>query len=176
MKKYYLLFLTAFFLSASDILAADLKTGDAAPAFSTVDEIGIPVKLEDYLGKNLLLYFYPKNNTPGCTSEAEGFRDRIAEFKKRDITILGVSFDSAASHKSFKQKHALPFRLLLDEDKKIAGSYGSGGIFMPSRHSFLIGPDGKIIKIYREVSPKQHAEEILNDFDQWAKQNPPKSS
>ena len=146
-----------------------LKEGDAAPEFSAATNGGGNVSLADFRGKNVILYFYPKDDTPGCTKEACAFRDHFAEFKKRGAVVLGVSTDSAKSHDKFVGKFKLPFTLLADEDKKIVEAYGVWGkkSFMGRKYlgthrvTFLIGPDGRIKKIWPLVKPDEHAEEVL---------------
>ncbi|HUB87582.1 MAG TPA: thioredoxin-dependent thiol peroxidase [Verrucomicrobiae bacterium] len=146
-----------------------LKEGDAAPAFSAATNGGGNVSLADFMGKNVILYFYPKDDTPGCTKEACAFRDHFTEFKKRGAVVLGVSPDSAKSHDKFVEKFKLPFTLLADEDKKIVEAYGVWGekSFMGRKYlgthrvTFLIGPDGKIKKIWPQVKPDEHAKEVL---------------
>jgi peroxiredoxin Q/BCP len=146
-----------------------LKEGDAAPDFSAATSGGGKVSLADFKGKNLILYFYPKDDTPGCTKEACAFRDGFAEFQKRGAVVLGVSPDSAASHDKFVEKFKLPFLLLADEDKKIVNAYGVWGdksflgrIYQGTRRvTFLIGGDGRIKKIWPKVKPDQHASEVL---------------
>ena len=147
----------------------ELKEGDVAPGFSAATNGGGKVSLADFAGKNVILYFYPKDDTPGCTKEACAFRDRFAEFKKRGAVVLGVSTDSAKSHDKFAEKFRLPFTLLADEDKKIVQAYGAWGekSFMGRKYlgthrvTFLIGPDGRIKKIWPQVKPDEHAEEVL---------------
>jgi peroxiredoxin Q/BCP len=146
-----------------------LKVGDVAPKFSVATNGGGKISLADYLGKNVILYFYPKDDTPGCTKEACAFRDHFSEFKKRGAIVLGVSPDSVKSHDKFAEKFKLPFTLLADEDKKIVEAYGVWGekSFMGRKYlgthrvTFLIGPDGKIKKIWPEVKPDEHAAEVL---------------
>jgi peroxiredoxin Q/BCP len=146
-----------------------LKEGDIAPEFSAATSGGGKVSLADFKGKNVILYFYPKDDTPGCTKEACAFRDQFSEFKKRGAAVLGVSTDSAKSHDKFAQKFNLPFTLLADEDKKVVQAYGVWGekSFMgrkyPGTHrvTFLIGPDGRIRKIWPRVKPDEHAAEVL---------------
>jgi len=135
-----------------------------APDFEAVDQEGKLHKLADYAGKYLLLYFYPKDDTPGCTVEACSIRDNYDELKKH-LEVLGVSADSQASHKKFAQKYNLPFTLLADTDKKIISAYGADGVIMKKRISFLIGPDGKILKVYEKVVPADHVKQILQDID-----------
>ncbi len=153
---------------------AKLKEGDKAPDFTVRDGEGQTVRLKDLRGKKVVLYFYPKDDTPGCTKEACSFRDSFAKFKKRDIEVLGVSFDSEAKHKKFAQKFDLPFRLLADTDRSIAESFGTYGEkkFMGRtymgihRMTFLIDEKGKIKKIFNKVKPEEHAEEVLAAFDE----------
>jgi len=153
---------------------AKLKEGDKAPDFTVRDGEGQTVRLRDLRGKKVVLYFYPKDDTPGCTKEACSFRDSFAKFKKRDIEVLGVSFDSEAKHKKFAQKFDLPFRLLADTDRSIAESFGTYGEkkFMGRtymgihRMTFLIDEKGKIKKIFNKVKPEEHAEEVLAAFDE----------
>ena len=146
-----------------------LKEGDAAPKFSVATNGGGNVSLDGFLGKNVILYFYPKDDTPGCTKEACAFRDGFSEFKKKGAVVLGVSPDSVKSHDKFVEKFKLPFTLLADEDKQIANDYGVWGekSFMGRKYmgvhrvTFLIGPDGKIKKIWPAVKPEEHADEVL---------------
>jgi len=149
-----------------------LKIGDSAPAFNLPDQEGNEHKLSDYKGQWVLLYFYPRDNTPGCTTEACVIRDIYPSFKKLGIKVLGVSKDSAKSHLGFAEKYDLPFTLLSDESKEMQKKYGvwqkkkmMGREYMGTvRMSFLIDPKGKIAKIYPKVKPKDHAEEVLNDL------------
>jgi len=146
-----------------------LKEGDMAPIFSVATSGGGKISLADYLGQNVILYFYPKDDTPGCTKEACAFRDGFSEFKKKGAAVLGVSPDSVKSHDKFVEKFKLPFTLLADEDKKIANDYGVWGekSFMGRKYmgvhrvTFLIAPDGKIKKIWPAVKPEEHADEVL---------------
>jgi peroxiredoxin Q/BCP len=146
-----------------------LKEGDQAPGFTVATSGGGKISLSDYLGKNVILYFYPKDDTPGCTKEACAFRDGFASFKKKGAVILGVSPDSVKKHDKFVEKFTLPFTLLADEDKKIVEAYGVWGekSFMGRKYlgvfrvTFLIGPDGRIRKIWPQVKPEEHAAEVL---------------
>jgi peroxiredoxin Q/BCP len=146
-----------------------LKEGDAAPDFSAATSGGGKASLADFKGKNVILYFYPKDDTPGCTKEACAFRDSFSEFQKRGAVLFGVSPDSPASHDKFVEKFKLPFPLLADEDKKIVNAYGVWGdksflgrIYQGTRRvTFLIGGDGRIKKIWPKVKPDQHAAEVL---------------
>lgn len=149
-----------------------IEVGKAAPAFTLEDQDGNTRSLKDYKGKKVLLYFYPKDDTPGCTTEACNFRDGYKDFKKNGLVILGVSKDSAQSHKKFAKKYDLPFPLLADVDTKVAQAYGVwqkkklyGREYMGMvRSSFLIDEKGKIAKIYDNVKPKVHADEVKGDI------------
>ncbi len=149
-----------------------LKEGSTAPPFSTTDAIGKKVRLKDFLGQKVVLYFYPKDDTPGCTKEACSFRDAYSEFASRGIKVLGVSPDSEASHKKFAEKYELPFTLLADKDHSIAEAYGTygqkkfmGRTYMGvNRTTFLIDGKGKIKKIFTKVKPEEHAQEVLEAF------------
>ena len=146
-----------------------LSVGDSAPVFSLPDGNGNIVNLADLQGKRVVLYFYPRDNTPGCTKEACGFRDAYADFQTKDVVVLGVSTDDAQSHAKFTAKFALPFPLLIDEGGQVATAYESYGLkkFMGkeyigvSRATFVIAPDGTIEQIYKKVKPETHATEIL---------------
>ena len=146
-----------------------LTEGDPAPQFSVLTNGGETVSLADYLGKHVVLYFYPRDDTPGCTKEACGFRDQFAAFKKKGAVVLGVSVDPVKSHDKFVEKFKLPFPLLADVDKKIVEAYGVWGqkTFMGRKYlgvhrvTFLIGPNGKIKKIWPKVKPEEHAAEVL---------------
>ena len=146
-----------------------LKEGDPAPPFTALTHEGKPVSLRAYKGRPVVLFFYPKDNTPGCTKEACSFRDQYAQFEKRGAVVLGVSVDSAASHEKFAKKFSLPFPLLVDEDQKLVNAYGVWGdkSFMGRKYqgthrvTFLIGPDGRIKKIWPAVKPDEHTAEVL---------------
>lgn len=146
-----------------------LKEGDPAPAFTSNASGGGRISLADFKGQNVILYFYPRDDTPGCTKEACAFREHYADFKKRGAVVLGVSTDPVKSHDKFAAKFKLPFTLLADEDKQIAQSYGAWGqkSFLGRKYmgmhrvTFLIGPDGRIKKIWPKVKPGEHAEEVL---------------
>jgi peroxiredoxin Q/BCP len=146
-----------------------LKPGDKAPDFKAATDDGTTVSLKDFRGKKIILYFYPKDDTPGCTQEACDFRDSIARFKKKDAVVLGVSPDSVASHQKFKTKFELPFPLLADEDHKIAEAYGVwaeksmyGRKFMGIvRSTFLIDEKGKIAEVHGKVKVNGHVGELL---------------
>ena len=143
-----------------------------APDFNLSDQNGEIHKLEDYKGRWLILYFYPRDDTPGCTKEACSFRDSSDEYKKRGVSIIGISKDSIKSHKKFAEKFHLNFPLLADEDRKVIESYGSWGeksMFGKKymgilRNTYLINPKGEIEKEYKGVKPDVHSEEILKDL------------
>ncbi len=149
-----------------------LNVGDVAPKFSLPDQNGVVRIVEEFSGKWLLIYFYPKDNTPGCTTEACEIRDAWGEFKKTGAEVVGISTDSVESHKKFGEKHSLPFTILSDTEKKTVEDYEVWGLksfmgksFMGTRRtSFLIDPHGKIAKIYENVKPAEHAEEVLRDI------------
>lgn len=150
-----------------------LKEGTAAPNFTANNGDGETVRLKELRGKKVVLYFYPKDDTPGCTKEACSFRDAFADFKKRGIEVLGVSVDSEASHKKFAAKYKLPFTLLADPGHSIADAYGvygekkfMGRTYMGvKRITFLIDEKGKIKKIFEKVKPEEHAREVLEAFE-----------
>lgn len=148
---------------------AKLEAGGKAPDFSLPDQDGKSVALKDFKGAPVVVYFYPADDTPGCTKEACAFRDHWEDFKKKGAVILGVSTDKVKSHDKFAEKFKLPFPLLADEDKKIVEAYGVWGpkMFMgreylgTTRATFLIGPDGRIKKIWPKVKVEEHWEEVL---------------
>jgi len=145
-----------------------LKEGQPAPAFESQMVAGEevkPVKLGDFAGKKLILYFYPKDDTPGCTREACAFRDGFARYQQAGIAVLGCSIDSAEAHKAFIKKYSLPFPLLLDPERKIATAYGAANgipiLGLDRRVTYVIDESGKILKVYPRVDPAIHAAEIL---------------
>lgn len=140
-----------------------LETGTQAPDFALQDQNGDSHKLSDYKGQIVLIYFYPKDDTPGCTKEACSIRDVWGEFEKAGIQVFGISKDSVKSHKKFEEKYNLPFTLLSDLDKKVIESYGAKKAIGTKRISYLIDKEGKITKAYDKVSPEAHADEILED-------------
>jgi thioredoxin-dependent peroxiredoxin len=150
-------------------LELKLKEGDAAPAFTAKTSGGGTLSLSDLKGRSVILYFYPRDDTPGCTKEACAFRDHFDGFKKKGAVVLGVSTDPVKSHDKFVDKFKLPFTLLADEDQKIVEAYGVWGqkTFMGRKYmgthrvTFLIGPDGRIKRIWPTVKPEEHAEEVL---------------
>lgn len=166
-----------------------VKLNSKAPVFTLPDQEGKKHSLKDYLGKWVVLYFYPKDDTPGCTVEACSFRDNYSRFKRVGIVVLGVSVDPVRKHAKFAEKYSLPFTLLSDEEKTVVAKYGvwgkkparnaariaAGGKFMgreymgTMRTTFLIDPTGKVAKIYENVKPDAHAEEILSDVRTFSK-------
>lgn len=145
-----------------------LQINSPAPDFTAYDQNGKYHSLKDYHGKWLLLYFYPKDDTPGCTKEACSLRDNFDSLNKK-ITIVGVSADSINSHKKFAQKYKLPFILLSDTEKKMINDYGANGLIFPKRITFLINPRGIIKKIYAKVDPANHANQIEQDLSEVMK-------
>ncbi len=155
--------------AASAVWAASPEVGTAAPAFHLQDQAGAWHELGEYRGKWLVLYFYPKDDTPSCTTQACEFRDNIFAFNKLGAVILGVSVDDVASHKKFAAEHSLPFTLLADNTKETAGSYGVlrsalGLMEIASRETFIIDPQGRIAKHYVSVDPKGHSQAVLTDL------------
>jgi len=154
-----------------------LHLNQTAPAFCLLDQTGVKHCLKDYLDQWLLLYFYPKDDTPGCTTEACALRDCWEEFVKAKLAVIGISIDSATSHTKFANKYRLPFTLLADTDKTVVKQYGvwaekkfMGKTYLGTdRVSFLINPQGKIAKIYSVVKPDKHAVEVLADWEKMEK-------
>ena len=146
-----------------------MEINDKAPDFRTTDENGKEVALKDFRGKTVVLYFYPKADTPGCTKEACEFRDTYKKIEKTGAVLVGISKDTAASQKKFQDKFSLPFMLLADAEKKIADQFGVGKeknmygkkVMGIARTTFVIGPDGKIKHIFNNVKPEGHAEQVL---------------
>ncbi|HEY0544410.1 MAG TPA: thioredoxin-dependent thiol peroxidase [Pyrinomonadaceae bacterium] len=149
-----------------------LKEGDAAPDFTTRDEGGNEVKLSDFRGQKVVLYFYPKDDTPGCTKEACSFRDAHADYEEQGIKVLGVSLDDEASHQAFAEKYKLPFTLLADTDHSLSDAYGVYGeqtwgdkkYMGIARKTFLIDEEGKIKKVFDKVNVEQHSDEVMQAF------------
>lgn len=140
------------------------QVGELAPNFTAPDQAGQIHKLADFRGQKVLLYFYPKDDTPGCIKEACSVRDNFQTLKDRGVMVLGVSADSQHSHQRFIAKYQLPFTLLADPEKKLIDLYGADGVTLPKRISYLIDEEGKIIKIYNPVQAATHAEDVLNDI------------
>ena len=144
-----------------------------APDFTLPSQEGTSVNLKDYRGKWVVLYFYPKDQTPGCTREAHNFQVDQAKYNERQAVVLGVSVDSVTSHKKFCAKEGLNFKLLADQDGKVSAAYGSltnlGVAKFAARHTFIIDPSGKVAKAYTSVDPGGHSEEVLAALDQLQK-------
>jgi peroxiredoxin Q/BCP len=156
-------------LGAISVWAAAPDLGSSAPAFHLQDQAGAWHSSGDYRGKWLVLYFYPKDDTPGCTTQACEFRDNIFAFNQVGAVIVGISVDDVASHKHFAQEHGLPFTLLADSSKETAKSYGVlrsvlGLMEIASRDTFIIDPQGRVAKHYRSVDPKGHSLVVLADL------------
>jgi len=147
---------------------ADLKAGDAAPDFAAVNEDDEPVKLADFKGKRVVLYFYPKDDTPGCTEEACKFRDDIFKLQSLGAQVIGCSVDNTQSHAEFAAKHQLPFPLMADVDAQVARSYGAVTNLLVAkfakRYTFLIDPQGIISKRYLDVDTSRHSTQIIDDL------------
>jgi len=138
------------------------QVGQAAPDFSLPSQEGGKVSLKDFHGKYVVLYFYPKDMTQGCTIEAHNFQQDLPKYEQKNAAIVGVSVDSVDSHKEFCTKESLTFKLLADTDKKTVDQYGSlNARGMASRNTFLIDPSGKVVKVWTGVSPAKHSEEVL---------------
>jgi len=151
-------------LGASRFLSANATpaVGTAAPNFVLTSQEGTPVSLQDFRGKWVVLYFYPKDMTQGCTIEAHNFQQDLAKYEKQNTVIVGVSVDNTDSHKEFCTKESLTFKLLSDTDRKVVDEYGSlSPNGMALRNTFLIDPTGKIVQVWTKVSPPKHSEEVL---------------
>jgi thioredoxin-dependent peroxiredoxin len=150
-----------------------LVPGDKVPPVKAKNQYGKTVSLDQYKGKYVLVYFYPKDDTPGCTAQAQGLRDKYPQFKKMNAAVLGVSRQDEKSHQEFIAKYKLPFDLLVDADGSVGKSLGIGSmpvLGLSKRQSVLISPDGKVLKFYDEVSdPGQHASAVLKDIQQASK-------
>jgi peroxiredoxin Q/BCP len=148
--------------------------GSDAPDFTLPSQEGSPVSLQQYRGKWVVLYFYPKDQTPGCTREAHNFSIDEAQYSQRNTVVLGVSLDTVDSHKKFCTKEALNFKLLADTAGKTTAAYGSltnlGIVKFAARHTFIINPAGKIAKVYANVAPPKHSSEVLAELDQLQRQ------
>ena len=142
-----------------------LNEGQLAPDFTLFDQDGTPHTLSLYKGKKVVIYFYPKDDTPGCTKEACSIRDSYDDFTNQDIEVFGISYDNSETHQQFIKKYKLPFNLLSDLDKSVSQLYGTKGAFFPMRKTFLIDEFGKIVKIYDQVSVLDHGNDILRDFN-----------
>ena len=150
--------------------AAELQVGQLAPPFALKDQAGNIHRLSDYAGKWLVVYFYPRDDTPGCTREACRFRDDIARLQELGVALLGISLDGAESHRRFADKFKLPFPLLADDGGSVARTYNAYRsllfLRLARRHSFIIDPTGHIARIYRKVDPNVHSAEVIADIQQ----------
>ena len=155
-------------------MPVELKPGDKAPAFSLKNTAGEAVKLSDFKGRKVVLYFYPRDMTPGCTKEACGFRDDYAQLKKRGVEVLGVSGDDQASHQKFTAAYGLPFTLLSDPDHAVMAKYGAWGeknmygkkVTGVLRSTFVIDEEGRIAHVFRKVKTDTHSQDILKVLDE----------
>ncbi len=154
--------------------ASELEVGSIAPDFELLDQTNSSHNLKDYQGKWIALYFYPKDDTPGCSKEACAFRDNIAVLQSLSVVVFGVSVDNVDSHAKFAKKFSLQFPLLADSGGTIAKQYGSltsiGPVKFAKRHTFIIDPNGQIAKIYRKVKPESHSDEVIDDIKQLQQQ------
>lgn len=155
--------------AAAPVFAEQPAEGSMAPDFTLMDQNGDNHTLSGYRGSWVVLYFYPKNDTPGCTTEACNFRDDIFRFREMGVTILGVSLDDVESHQAFAEKYSLPFTLLSDADAEVAATYGvlrsMGPLNFARRETFIIDPEGNIAKHYGRVDPDEHSAEVLGDLN-----------
>lgn len=176
MKRVLFIVLSFLAPGFSAIASEQVAAGEIAPEFELADQNGQLHSLEDYRDQWVVLYFYPKDETPGCTTEACEFRDNIFAFKKINAQILGVSLDDVESHQKFAENHGLPFPLLADTEGEASEAYGvktkKFGMTMAKRQTFLIGPDGTIAKHYEKVDVDNHSSQVLADLKELgAKEN-----
>jgi peroxiredoxin Q/BCP len=168
-------FALALLASAAVVIAADSmpQVGQQAPGFTLPSQDGSNVSLKDFKGKWVVVYFYPKDKTPGCTIEAHNFQRDLSQYDKKKAVILGVSVDSADSHKEFCAEQSLTFKLLADTDKKVVSMYGSvqefKGNTVAQRNTFLVDPKGNIVNVWTKVDPNKHSEEVLAKLNEVAK-------
>ena len=164
-----LIALLPFFLLTSEARTGELSIGQLAPDFELQDQDSRLHSLEDYRDRWVVLYFYPKDGTPGCTTEACEFRDSIFAYRDLNAQVLGISLDVVESHKAFAEEHGLPFPLLADLDGNVAEAYGVKtrmlGFTLAKRQTFIIDPDGRIAKHYAKVKPASHSAEVLSDLE-----------
>jgi len=171
-KSYIAASLVAFLLVFSSSSIAGIKAGDKAPNFALQDQNNLTHTLSDYEGQWIVLYFYPKDDTPGCTTQACDLRDAVKRIIASKAVLFGLSLDSVKSHKLFAEKYNLPFSLLADETGEVSELYDSLSSFfkISNRNTFIIDPDGNIAKIYLSVNPKTHSEMVLNDLNSLQKE------
>ena len=167
--KFFIIVLSAlaigsYFLFASGEPRVELKIGDEAPNFMLEDQDGKKHKLSDYRGEKIVLYYFPKADTPGWTKQACGFRDAFSGYKKENITVFGLSYDSKKSLKAFKKKYRLPFFLLSDRGGKVAKLYGANGPAWAKRMTFIINEKGMIENIYKKINVNSHGQKILDEL------------
>jgi thioredoxin-dependent peroxiredoxin len=171
LRRFWMVWLVILALGALALQGAEAPAvGSVAPGFTLTSQEGKPVSLSDYRGRWVVLYFYPKDFTSGCTREAHNFQRDLDQYTQRNTVILGVSVDSVDSHQKFCTKESLNFKLLADTDKKISATYDSltnlGFVKFADRHTFLISPDGKIARVYTIVDPAKHSQEVLAALDE----------
>ena len=168
MKHRFPIFLLLMSALAASAMAGEVTVGQIAPEFELPDQTGQLHSLEDYRDQWVVLYFYPKDETPGCTTQACEFRDDIFAFRDANAQILGVSFDDVESHQEFAEAYNLPFPLLADVKGKAADAYGVRtrmfGMKVAKRQTFLIDPNGKLVKHYKKVEPETHSDQVLADL------------
>ncbi|MEZ5495516.1 MAG: peroxiredoxin [Gammaproteobacteria bacterium] len=167
-KLKIILFLHLISLSNYNLYAESIREGQTAPGFDLPDQQGLFHNLNDYKDRWLIIYFYPKDDTPGCTTEAQNFTEKYTEFKNLNTEILGVSMDSIESHKEFAEKYNIPYPLLSDKDEIMSTAYDVVReipfMHHSKRQSFIINPSGVIVKHYPDVSPSSHTSEVLSDL------------
>ena len=160
-------------LGLQSVQADELAVNSLAPKFTLIDQESKTHSLADYRGRWVILYFYPKDDTPGCTTEACNFRDDLPALRALNVQILGISLDDTKSHAQFAEKYKLPFPLLADTDGNVAHAYGSlwsiGPLRIAKRYTFVIDPEGRIAKIYRDVKPASHSRELQRDIKELQK-------
>ncbi len=160
-------------LGLQSVQADELAVGSLAPKFTLIDQEAKTHSLADHSGRWVILYFYPKDDTPGCTTEACNFRDDLPALRALNVQILGISLDDTKSHAQFAEKYKLPFPLLADTEGKVAHAYGSlwsiGPLRIAKRYTFVIDPEGRIAKIYRDVKPASHSRELQRDIKELQK-------
>lgn len=139
-----------------------LAVGTVAPSFTTTDDEGNTISLSDFQGKVVVMYFYPKDDTPGCTKQAQSFRDNYEQYQNKDMVVLGVSMDDEVSHKQFKEKYGLPFKLLVDSNGAITKAYDVDGGGYAKRVTYIIDGEGKITHVDANVKTSSHAQDILS--------------